>query len=292
MAIAVVLAFACNNNIAPSNTPYLNKEIINKKGSTILIGHTAPYMFKQGSNAEWFYKYYNEHFVDSSSIAALQKLLSNTTMEIFLGSWCGDSKREVPRMLKILDSLHYDTSRIKLILVDFTVEHYKQSPQHEERNKNIHHVPTFIVYENNKEMGRIVESPVVSLEKDLLSIVTKEKYIPKYGAILEWQKIINRNKLRSEKEIQSIAANLKPLCASAGEFNALGYMLYAQERKAEAGNVFLLNTYLFPERAGTHDSLGEYYFLTGDKVAARKCYERVLQLKPNDANAKKMLEQL
>jgi hypothetical protein len=39
--------------------------------------------------------------------------------------------------------------------------------------KNILRVPTLIIEEKNKEMGRIVEYPVVSLERDMLSIVRK-----------------------------------------------------------------------------------------------------------------------
>lgn len=292
MAAAVLLAVACNNKIIPSNTMYQNKEFVNEKGTTMLIGHNAPFMLKQGVYREWYDKNYYGYSTDSSTIQLLSPMLENKNIEIFLGSWCGDSKREVPRMMKVLEQAGFDSASIHLIFVDHVLNAYKQSPQHEERGKDIHHVPTFIVYANNREMGRIVESPVVSLEKDMMRILKGDGYVPKYKAILQWQQMKGRKKLMTEEELHIIAHTLKPDCTTPGEFNAYGYMLFSSGRKDEACNVFRLNTMMFPDKPGTFSGLGEYYFLTGNKPASRQCYEKVLQLKPDDANAKKMLEQL
>lgn len=57
---------------------------------------------------------------------------------------------------------------------------YKKSPQHEETGKNIVRVPTIIIEQKGVEIGRIIEFPKTSLEKDLLSILRKEKYQPNY----------------------------------------------------------------------------------------------------------------
>jgi hypothetical protein len=57
---------------------------------------------------------------------------------------------------------------------------YKQSPGHEERGLNILRVPTLLIYENGHEVGRVVESPVTSLEKDMFAIVTKQPYEHRY----------------------------------------------------------------------------------------------------------------
>jgi hypothetical protein len=45
---------------------------------------------------------------------------------------------------------------------------------------NILRVPTLLVYENGHEVGRVVESPVISLEKDMLAIVTRQPYEHRY----------------------------------------------------------------------------------------------------------------
>ena len=60
-------------------------------------------------------------------------------------------------------------------------DQYKKSPEGEETGKNIQRVPTLIIYHKRKELGRIIESPVVSIEKDLISILKQDGYIPNYA---------------------------------------------------------------------------------------------------------------
>jgi tetratricopeptide (TPR) repeat protein len=291
VAIAVLFA-ACNQHIAPSTTPITNSEIKNEEKQTILVGHCSINTIQNGSYKEWYDKSFNAYTVDSSVITQLQPFLTDIKVEIFLGSWCGDSKKEVPRMLKILQAASFDTSNIQLIFVDNSTGTYKQSPQHEEKNKFIHHVPTFIVYENNKELNRIVETPAVSLEKDLLTILSNQPYVSKYKAVLQWQTLKGKNKTLSDTALHTLAIAYKPLCLHLGEFNALGYVLLAQKKYTQAINVFNLNCLIYPDKAGVYDSLGEAYYLTGNKELAKQNYEKVLTLNPKSEHAKAMLEKL
>lgn len=292
VAVAVITA-SCNRAIMPSSTPIINTEMVNEKKQTILAGHCSISSMQMPNYKEWFDKNYNEYKVDSSSIPAIKPLLQNKTIEIFLGSWCGDSKREVPRMLKVLEAASFDTSNVKIIFVDNALNAYKQSPQHEEKGKNIHHVPTLIIYEGNKELNRIVESPIVSLEKDLLAIISKQAYEPNYKGITYWIEHVNgKNKKMSDASLQELAVTMKPLCKHLGEFNAFGYMLMAQKKYKQAINVFKLNTFIYPDKSNVYDSLGEAYFNIGNKEEARKNYEKVLSISPTNENAKKMLEKL
>jgi thiol-disulfide isomerase/thioredoxin len=107
--------------------------------------------------------------------------LANKTITLFMGTWCGDSKREVPRILKMLDCCGYPSEKITLIMVSNAPDAYKQSPQHEETGKNIIRVPTILIHENGKEVGRIVETPIASLEKDMLAILQQKGYVPNYA---------------------------------------------------------------------------------------------------------------
>lgn len=291
--IAVVLFTACNQHITPSTTPIINTEIQNESKQNILAGHCSISSMQAGAYKEWFDKNYSSYSVDSSIIPQLKPLLQNKTIEIFLGSWCGDSKREVPRMLKLLEASSFDTANVNLIFVDNSTTTYKQSPQHEEKGKTIHHVPTFIVYENNKELNRIVESPIASLEKDLLSIVSHQAYEPNYKAINYWIKNVkSKNKKMTDDDLQSMVETIKPLCKHQGEFNAFGYIMLGQKKYKQALNIFKLNTFIYPEKAGVYDSLGEAYYTIGNKEEARKNYEKVLAINPKDENAKKMLEKI
>lgn len=142
-----------------------------ENGQLVLIGKSSRTSLLQQPFQAWYQYQYQQYKPDSSILLSLKEHQHQYTMQIFLGTWCGDSKREVPRMLKVLDSCGWDSSRIELIFVDGRPEHYKQSPQHEEAGKNILRVPTFIIRKDENEIGRIVETPTVSLEADLLKLI-------------------------------------------------------------------------------------------------------------------------
>ncbi|CAN5541815.1 hypothetical protein BH10BAC2_BH10BAC2_37470 [soil metagenome] len=293
MAAVSIVAISCNRAALPSQTSYANAEIKNEQGNTILAGHCSFNMMQQAPYKEWFDKSYDTYAVDTTTALQLKPLLAKTTIEIFLGSWCGDSKREVPHMIKMLQAATFDTAKLKIIFVDNSTGTYKQSPLHEEKGKNVFRVPTFIMYNGNKEIGRIVESPVVSLEKDLLTILQHEAYTANYSAVPYWQQHAKkRNTLLTDEQLQAIATKIKPLCSSMGTFNAYGYVLLAQKNLNEALNIFRLNTLLYPENSGAYDSLGEAYFIIGDTASAKKNYEKALDLRPGDEHIIKMLEQL
>lgn len=292
VAAVMVLAVACHRATVPAgtsvtNTPVINTEIKNASGQTILAGHASISAMQMPNYKAWYDASYNSYTVDTAAAKQLQPLLQNKSMEVFLGSWCGDSKREVPRMIRILQQTGMDTAKLSLVFVDNSTSSYKQSPQHEESGKNIHHVPTFIIYDNKKEMGRIIESPVSSLEKDLLAILQQQPYQPNYRAIDHWIKqVADRNRNMTDTELQNLVAILKPLCRHYGEFNGYGYVLLAAKHTTEAINVFRLNTMIYPDNAGVFDSLAEAWETIGNKKEAIAAYEKVLQLKPGDEKAK------
>jgi thiol-disulfide isomerase/thioredoxin len=92
----------------------------------------------------------------------------NISIKIVMGTWCPDSRREVPRFMRVLNAWQFPTDKLTFIGVDDT----KQSPVGEYDKLDIHRVPTFIIYKNNLEAGRIIENPATSLEQDLVNILT------------------------------------------------------------------------------------------------------------------------
>ena len=89
-----------------------------------------------------------------------------------MGTWCGDSKRETPRFYKVLDEADFNLKNLELI----TVNRSKKTPDNLQEGLDIIKVPTFIIYKNNKEVGRFVERVRESLEKDILKIVSGQDY--------------------------------------------------------------------------------------------------------------------
>ncbi len=161
----------------------LNQKTKDRNGNEMLIGCCTLEALLMEPFASWFVPNYNNYKVDTAVAEEIKKYIGNKQFLLFLGTWCGDSKREVPRLFKLFDYCNIKPEQIKLVLVSNHDSAYKQSPTHEEKGMNILRVSTLIVIENNKELNRIVESPIQSLEKDLLKILTGKAYLPNYADI-------------------------------------------------------------------------------------------------------------
>ena len=145
-----------------------NKQIVDEKsGKMMLIGVCDRTAFADTSFAWWFNSEYENYSPDSLSISILKPIMGNTTITIIMGSWCSDSRIEVPRFYKIIDAVGYDADKLKLICVDRD----KKSPDGEVEKLEIKLVPTFIFYIGGKEIGRVLESPKKKMEEDLVSIL-------------------------------------------------------------------------------------------------------------------------
>ncbi len=185
--IAAVFVFTVGNTIvfAQIKTPIINQEIITENGQAMLLGHCSISSLKKEPYSTWFNSNFDNYVIDSATIEQIKPLLKKKKMDLFMGTWCGDSKYEVPRIIKILLAAGMDTVHLSIIAVGNGVDMYKKSPQGEEAGLNIMRVPTLIVYEKKKEIGRFIEYPVVSTEKDLLRILKKDGYIPNYANLKE-----------------------------------------------------------------------------------------------------------
>jgi len=102
-------------------------------------------------------------------IEKLQSIPSEIKIEIFLGTWCSDTKRNVSAYFKIMDMV--DNPLFTTAYIGIPRDNESRKPFIE--GKNIIKVPTFIILINDEEKGRIIENPVKSVEEDLLDIINK-----------------------------------------------------------------------------------------------------------------------
>lgn len=91
----------------------------------------------------------------------------NLHIDVYFGTWCHDSEREVPKLLK-LASLSPQTN-INLVALDYS----KQDPKGRAKQQSVKYTPTIIVYLHNKEIGRIVERPKTSITEDIEAMLAK-----------------------------------------------------------------------------------------------------------------------
>jgi thiol-disulfide isomerase/thioredoxin len=104
---------------------------------------------------------------DSAAMAELSECQSPTKVLVFFGSWCKDSKRELPRFFAALHRARNGFFDVRYLGLDRSK---KDSGGFTERYQ-ITNVPTFVFLRDELEIGRIVEEPVEALEKEWVKIL-------------------------------------------------------------------------------------------------------------------------
>ena len=114
---------------------------------------------------------YDNYILDKKATKKLKKFVKKNkdlSIKVFFASWCGDSQEHLPNFVKLVHKIklqnvsYYGLNR-KIEMGDFDfIDVY---------SFNIEKVPTFIIYNGDVEIGRIIETPTNSLEKDIYEIV-------------------------------------------------------------------------------------------------------------------------
>lgn len=139
--------------------PEINKEV--------LIGTCNREGFKNEQFKSWFDEGYGNYIPDAATVKELKKYKKDLTVTIVMATWCGDTRDQLPRFFKVADETGLGANSISMIAVnrsksaeDISIEPF-----------SISRIPVFIFYKNGAEVGRITESPTLTLEKDMLLIL-------------------------------------------------------------------------------------------------------------------------
>jgi len=150
------------------------KNLATKNENGNLVGIATKKDFQQEPyGSDWFNDFYSYYETDKGTIEKLKPYLKDIKIKGFMGTWCGDSKRDVPNFYKILDEAEFNYKNLELV----TVNRQKKANGLEE-GFNITHVPTFIFYKDGKEIGRFVEHALddSTVEEDFLKILSGQEY--------------------------------------------------------------------------------------------------------------------
>ncbi len=139
--------------------------------STWLLGEISMDMLIKEPHMQWFNQGFDEYSPSQSDLGALLSLSKeDITITIVMGTWCPDSRREVPRFMKLMAAWGFPQEKIRFVGVDSQ----KKAPLGNYEELGILKVPTFIIFRNKNEVGRIIEYPETSLERDLVIILTRD----------------------------------------------------------------------------------------------------------------------
>ncbi|MBL7794385.1 MAG: thioredoxin family protein [Saprospiraceae bacterium] len=169
----MVTACASTKKQVASTATSINREVMSHENEPILLGRINREGLTRGTYANWFNTEYNSYRVDEKALEPVKSKLKGLTVLVFMGTWCEDSQREVPRLFKIADYLGFKDKNLQIVSLDNHPDRYKQGPNREEQGYNIELVPTIIFQRDGRELGRIVESTKVSFEADIAAILAK-----------------------------------------------------------------------------------------------------------------------
>lgn len=269
------------------------KTYFNSSGEKHLAGEFELDILRTDTTYSKWFNENEEAFKFSGKNTDWKKNLEKTEIEIFLGTWCGDSKRWVPQFVELWKELGLNENQLKFTALYDNDENYKQGPNAEEKGKLIHRVPTFIFKKGDMEYARIVEFPVNDLETDLAQIALGYPSEPNYRAATYLLELFEAESLDSVyKNVQTHFNEVYRLVGKERELNTLGYVFQYSDRMPEALLTFEINSAIFPYSPRVLNSYGEALAKNGQKDRAIEVFKRVIELDPTLESANAKLKEL
>jgi hypothetical protein len=138
-----------------------------EKGKTVVTGLIRWEEWQKV--ADWESYTAGDYTPDNYLVRQLAAKIKSKHVEFYLfaGSWCDDSKSEVPKIYKLFTLAGFLPEKIML----YGVDRQKREPSGAAELFKIEKVPTLVVVLGTIELGRIVEYPQKSWEYDLIQII-------------------------------------------------------------------------------------------------------------------------
>ncbi len=131
-----------------------------------VLGQTNPHSLRKDPECGWLADT-TGYIPDPVVLERLRSMNWKTySWKVYLGCWCSDSRKLVPAFREIGNSLGWKEEQITWFALDMD----KKSPEQMELKDNVEYLPTFILYRDGKEAGRIVESVDSNLESAILGL--------------------------------------------------------------------------------------------------------------------------
>ncbi len=166
MLMVILIAFPLVMN--GQETEYnVETESVSDHVDKILNGPINKEGLKKMPYKLWFNTNYKTYRVNTDLLKdAKKRKIKELTVLAFMGTWCHDSNREIPRLMRVMDDMGIgDQLEIYALDVD------KTSLIGKEKGYDIKNTPTIIFYLNGEEVKRVIEEPEGSFEEELVRIL-------------------------------------------------------------------------------------------------------------------------
>ena len=140
-----------------------------KSNGEILVGYSTLEGITDTAFLSSYRQEYDRFRSRKEVMNQIYPLLDGITVTIVMGTWCSDSREQVPRFFRLFNDLEHSFADPLIICVD----REKKAGDLSLEGMNIIKVPTFIVYYKGTELGRIIETPKTTMDQDFLDILKK-----------------------------------------------------------------------------------------------------------------------
>ena len=113
----------------------------------------------------------DRYIPDSAAVEYLKAFAKKMNILVMLGTWCSDSRREVPRLLKVMEKIQNNNVHVEL----YGLDRAKSDSLGLGQANQVEFVPTFILFNESGEFGRIIETPEISMEQDLANLLAESE---------------------------------------------------------------------------------------------------------------------
>ncbi|WP_157716009.1 thioredoxin family protein [Roseivirga echinicomitans] len=166
MLMVILVAFPLVMN--GQETEYnVETESVSTRVDKILNGPITKEGLQQMPYKLWFNTNYKTYRVNTELLKdAKKKKIKDLKILAFMGTWCHDSNREIPRLMRIMDDMGI-ADQLELYALDVD----KTSLKGKEKGYDIKNTPTIIFYLNGEEVKRVIEEPEGTFEEELVRIL-------------------------------------------------------------------------------------------------------------------------
>ena len=117
---------------------------------------------------EKFKRHQDDVNYSEEALAGLKAVTEQFQFKVFFGQWCHDSQREIPRLIQLFNKVDKANFEVSYYALDTQ----KSDPDGHAKLHNIKRTPTLIVFQDGKELARVLEFPKVDWPSDLYEILT------------------------------------------------------------------------------------------------------------------------